>query len=95
MDFEGENHPWTCDTEELLQPLSVLHLHPCCTNNYTAGTSESLRILGSHCNKVNMMVKICTIPIAGQPVWAAVHNIFTNINKRQLIESADCVFAKY
>lgn len=66
-----------------MQPLPVLSLHLCCTNSHTVGTAKSVRIPGSHCNRVNMVVKICTIHVTGQCVWAVAHNIFTN--KRQLI----------
>lgn len=76
-----------------MQPLPMLHLHPCCTSSHIGGTAKTLRIHRRHSKGVNMMVRICTIHIAGQRVWAVARNIFTI--KRQLImylQTADFFF---
>lgn len=76
-------HPQLCDTEEAMESLPILHMHPCCTSSHIAGTAKSLRIYRSHYTRAHMMEKICTIHIAGQHVWAVAQNVFTI--KRQLI----------
>lgn len=76
-------HPQLCDTEEAIEPLPILHVHPCCASGHIAEIAKILRIHRSHCNRAHMKVQICTVHTAGQCVWAVAQNVFTI--KRQLI----------